>query len=335
MLDGCQTLYERHKLITYPRSDNRFLPFEHYNQRFDLLKSMCSNLSLFDKDLASQLQQADLTVQPKCFNDKKIGAHHAIIPTLKIIKTLSLTNIEQNIYQLIARQYAMQFFENFENQHQNIECEIEKGLFKHQRSQCLNMGWKNISVFSTKNENTPIINLKLNDEFKCIDSQILEKNTQPPQPFSDATLLKAITGISRFVSDAKLKSVLKETDGIGTEATRASIIELLFKRGYLIRTTNSIKSTSLGQALIANLPEHLAKPDVTAKWEIQLKQIENKTFTYQQFIEPLCEQLVELVDWCQQPCLQSYPTDAKSNVKNFKKYNKKTTKSNYKNKKTS
>ena len=197
------------------------------------------------------------------------------------------------------------------------------------------MGWKSISAFSTKNENTPIIELKERDNFSCIDSNILEKNTHPPQPFNDASLLKAITGISRFVSDSKLKSILKETDGIGTEATRASIIELLFKRGYLIRKNNSIQSTSLGKALIANLPEHLAKPDVTAKWEIQLKQIENKTFSYQQFIEPLCEQLIELVDWCKQPCLQSYPADSKSNVKNFKKYKKKPVKSKFKNKKAS
>ena len=197
------------------------------------------------------------------------------------------------------------------------------------------MGWKEISAFSTKNENTPIINVKQGECFTCIDSKILEKETQPPKPFNDATLLKAITGISRFVSDSELKSVLKETDGIGTEATRASIIELLFKRGYLIRKNNSIESTALGKALIANLPEHLAKPDVTAKWEIQLKQIENKDFSYQEFIGPLCNQLVELVDWCKQPCLQAYPSDGKSNVKNFKKYKKKPVKSSYKKKKAS
>ncbi|BCE02591.1 DNA topoisomerase III [Marinicellulosiphila megalodicopiae] len=319
VLDTCQSLYEKHKLITYPRSDNRFLPFEHYQQRHNVFKSFIHNINLFDQDLCKKFEQADLTKQPKCFNDKKIGAHHGIIPTVKSLRSASLSQHEKNIYQMIARQYAMQFFDLFQSQHQNIECEIQKGIFKHQRSQCVQMGWKTISVFETKKDDADILKININDEFTCTDAQVLEKHTQPPQPFTDATLLKAITGISRFVSDQQLKSVLKETDGIGTEATRASIIELLFKRGYLIRSNNKIRATDLGKALIANLPEHLAKPDLTAKWEIQLKQIENKEFSYNDFIGPLCTELTELVSWCHQPCKQAYPVGPKNNVKRFKK----------------
>ena len=130
---------------------------------------------------------------------------------------------------------------------------------------------------------------------QCHDAQIQEKHTQPPQYYTDATLLAAMTGISRYVKDKDIKKILKETDGLGTEATRAGIIELLFKRGFLARNAKQIRSTELGQAMIAMLPESLTLPDRTALWESHLAQIANKECTYQMFMDPLLSQLGEFV----------------------------------------
>ena len=97
--------------------------------------------------------------------------------------------------------------------------------------------------------------------------------TQPPQPFTDATLLAAMTNIARFVSDPKLRKTLRETDGLGTEATRAAIIETLFRRDYLVRESRHIRSTEKGRSLIHALPEAISQPDMTAVWEATLEEI--------------------------------------------------------------
>jgi DNA topoisomerase-3 len=120
--------------------------------------------------------------------------------------------------------------------------------------------------------------------------------TQPPKAFSDASLLAAMTGIARFVQDAELRKVLRDTDGLGTEATRAGIIELLFKRGFLQRQGKQIHATEAGKALIAALPDELSRPDMTAHWESQLDAISRKAFTYQGFMQPLEQALPQLIE---------------------------------------
>jgi len=105
-----------------------------------------------------------------------------------------------------------------------------------------------------------------------------------------------MTGIARFVKDPEIKKILRETDGLGTEATRAGIIELLFKRQFLTRQGKSIRSTPIGQNLILSLPESVSMPDMTAHWELQLEEISKKEFSYQQFMYQLNSSLLSLVD---------------------------------------
>ena len=129
----------------------------------------------------------------------------------------------------------------------------------------------------------------------CHQGEIADKQTQPPAYFTDATLLAAMTGISRFVADKALQAVLKETDGLGTEATRASIIELLFSRQFLRREGKQIRATELGKALIRVLPESTTLPDRTARWEQQLNRISERQLKYQGFMQPLEQELQQLV----------------------------------------
>ena len=129
----------------------------------------------------------------------------------------------------------------------------------------------------------------------CERGEVVNKKTQPPKPFTDATLLSAMTGIARFVQDKELKKILRETDGLGTEATRAGIIELLFKRGFLIKKGRNIHSTEAGRILIQALPDIATQPDMTAHWEAQLNDISQKQATYQQFMHSLSQMLPDLV----------------------------------------
>ncbi|MNE48703.1 DNA topoisomerase III [Lelliottia amnigena] len=135
-----------------------------------------------------------------------------------------------------------------------------------------------------------------NDELLCEKGEVIERQTQPPRHFTDATLLSAMTGIARFVQDKDLKKILRATDGLGTEATRAGIIELLFKRGFLIKKGRYIQSTDPGRALIHSLPELAARPDMTAHWESILTKISEKECRYQDFMQPLVGTLFDLIN---------------------------------------
>ena len=130
----------------------------------------------------------------------------------------------------------------------------------------------------------------------CTDGRLHEKQTSPPKHFTDATLLGAMTGIARYVADPEIKKVLRETDGLGTEATRAGIIELLFKRGFLIKHGKEIHATEVGRRLILALPEVMVLPDMTAHWESQLEAIAEKRISYKQFMTPMLDGLNSLVE---------------------------------------
>ena len=134
------------------------------------------------------------------------------------------------------------------------------------------------------------------DELLCEKGEVVERQTQPPRHFTDATLLSAMTGIARFVQDKDLKKILRATDGLGTEATRAGIIELLFKRGFLTKKGRYIHSTDAGKALFHSLPEMATRPDMTAHWESVLTQISEKQCRYQDFMQPLVGTLYQLID---------------------------------------
>ena len=292
VLDICQKLYETHKLITYPRSDNRYLPNEHYNDRFKVMSAIAHHLL----EYAEKPEAVDPNIRNRCWNDQKVEAHHAIIPTAKQ-GNVQLTENEKWIYQLIARQYLMQFCPDAEYRKGQIQLEIAGGKFSASSRSLLTAGWKSLLGREDSDEvMLPLLPVvKKGQVLHCDSGEIVSKKTQPPRYFTDATLLSAMTGIARFVQDKRLKKVLRETDGLGTEATRASIIELLFKRGFLIKRGRNIHSTEAGRILISALPETATLPDMTAHWEMQLTDISKKQASYQQFMHELVTQLPSLL----------------------------------------
>ncbi|SFE94992.1 DNA topoisomerase-3 [Phytobacter palmae] len=292
VLDICQKLYETHKLITYPRSDCRYLPEEHYAGRHAVMNAIGAHAP----DLLPQpVVNADL--RNRCWDDKKVDAHHAIIPTARSTK-VNLSEGEANVYNLIARQYLMQFCPDALFRKCQIDLDIANGKFIAKARFLAEAGWRTLlgaKERDEENDGTPLPVVAKGDELLCEKGEVVERQTQPPRHFTDATLLSAMTGIARFVQDKELKKILRATDGLGTEATRAGIIELLFKRGFLSKKGRYILSTEAGRALIHSLPEMAARPDMTAHWESVLTQISEKQCRYQDFMQPLVGTLHELI----------------------------------------
>lgn len=293
VLDLCQRLYETHKLITYPRSDSRYLPEEHFAGRHAVMNAIASHVPELQ-----QVAAVDPDKRNRCWDDKKVDAHHAIIPTARA-GNINLSDDERKIYTLVARQYLMQFCPDAMYRKCVIDLDIANGKFVAKARFLAEAGWRALlgaKERDDEDEGSPLPVVAKGDELLCEKGELMERQTQPPRPFTDATLLSAMTGIARFVQDKDLKKILRATDGLGTEATRAGIIELLFRRTFLYKKGRYIHSSEAGRALIHCLPEIAARPDMTADWEATLTQISEKTRRYQDFMQPLVGTLYQLIE---------------------------------------
>lgn len=297
VLDICQQLYEKHKLITYPRSDCQYLPTDHIND----IPSVINAIKSVSSKLATSIIPTDLKRKSRVWNDKKVSAHHAIIPTSKGSPTGKLSSNEERIYELVARQYIAQFYPDFEYSDKQIDTEIAGGLFISKQKDILINGWKDLFQKSNQDKgDSEFSSVKLpyvsaGDIINCLNGELIEKNTTPPKHFTDATILAALTGISRYVTDTHIKKLLKDNDGLGTEATRAGIIDLLFKRQFLTRKGKDIRATDVGRKLITALPLQISQPDMTALWESQLESISNQKVNYKSFIIGVEDNLKQLI----------------------------------------
>ncbi|PKI07454.1 DNA topoisomerase III [Shewanella sp. 11B5] len=307
VLDTCQSLYERHKLITYPRSDSRYLPKEQHALAPKVLDALLKGAS----GLIEGCESPNSKLKSKAWDDTKVDAHHAIVPTEKVANLAALSSNEAKLYQHVARQYLAQFYPAYIYAETAVEVTIAGGLFTTKARQDKALGWKQLfkrtatvnqassNSTSSDDDNDDAVQslppLVKGQILHCQRGELLQKMTQAPKHFTDATLLGAMTGISRYVTNSEIKKILKETDGLGTEATRAGIIELLFKRGYLIRQGKSILATPVGVGLIRSLPESATTPDMTALWENSLDAISQKRLKYDAFMQPLLSQLDGLI----------------------------------------
>lgn len=321
VLDLCQSLYEKHKLITYPRSDCRHLPKEHWTQAGEVVAAIANNV----KEMAAAVNHADLSLRSKAWNDSKVDAHHAIIPTPKQAALNALSSHEMKVYQLIARQYLMQFYPAAIYAEAKLVFNIAGGEFIAKGRQLLSAGWKALTGLQEEQEQgiDKVPPLPMGTVLECREGEIKAKQTEPPRYFTEATLLQAMTGIARFVADKELKKILRDTDGLGTEATRAGILDTLFKRGLLLRDNKLIKSSEAGRGLIHALPCEATYPDMTAHWEYQLQAIAEKGQAYQPFMQTLqgrLQQLIQQVKSAPVPVsLQSLPTVSKPAFKRLRR----------------
>ncbi len=294
VLSAAQSLYEKHKAITYPRSDCRHLPEEHFAEAPKVVRAISESVASLKEAVAG----SDPGRRSKAWDDRKVSAHHAIIPTPRTVPFGQLTSYERNVYELVARQYLMQFYPAAVYALGKLVFEIAGGTFIAKGRLLKEPGWRALLGGKAKadaDSGTVVPKLPKGAELTCREGQIFDKMTEPPKPFTEATLLQAMTGIARFVTDASLRKILKETDGLGTEATRSTIIEGLFMRSLLRRERKSIHATPAGRGLIHALPESAAYPDMTALWEQTLGEIATDKDGYKPFMDALVANVAELL----------------------------------------
>ena len=328
VLDACQALYEKHKLITYPRSDSRHLPKDHYKQR----EQVCAAIGNNDKQLSSAVTNADLTLKSRAWNDSKVDAHHAIIPTPKSSGSAGLSGFEEKVYHLISRQYLMQFYPAAVYAEAELVFDIAGGVFVAKGKQMLFAGWRVLlGKPQTQNSDEDVANkvppIKYGEVHTCREGEIKHKMTEPPKYFTEATLLQAMTGIARFVEDKELKKILRDTDGLGTEATRAGILDTLFKRQLLVRNGKNINASEAGKGLIHALPNEASYPDMTAHWEFQLQGMTERTCSYRPFMAALETKVLNFMQGVQQGPVPDSLRTLKSPTKSPFKRRRKTKKS--------
>ncbi|WP_235042141.1 DNA topoisomerase III [Vreelandella profundi] len=285
VLDICQRLYERHKLITYPRSDCRYLPEEHLQLAQRSLTGACQN----DETLGQWLKGADFTLRSKAWNDKQVGAHHAIAPTGKAVDFSQLSATEGHVFRLVVRNVMAQFYRPLRIFEVKAEFTVLNEAFRARGQSILDPGWK--PLFTTKEEAPPLPTLSQGEPCQALGAGVEERETRPPEPFNDASLIKAMMNIGRYVDDLAVRRTLRDTDGLGTEATRAGIIETLVQRGYLVRQQKALRATKLGCALIAALPSAVSTPERTALWEQRLRAISERQDDATAFQQALLDDL--------------------------------------------
>ncbi|GAB3339954.1 DNA topoisomerase III [Chromohalobacter beijerinckii] len=289
VLDICQTLYERHQLITYPRSDCRYLPEGHFAAARQTLSTACAN----DDTLAGWLRGADFSRRSRAWNDKQVGAHHALAPTGRPFDAARLSNDEANVFRLIARNVLAQFYPPLETRDVKAEFSILGERFRAQGQEVLVRGWK--PLFTTRDEAPALPALREGETARVQACAVEDRQTRPPEPFSDASLIKAMMNIARYVDDDAVRRTLRDTDGLGTEATRAGILETLITRGYVIRQQGALRATRTGRALIQALPDTATRPERTALWEQRLAEIAEGNADATAFLDTLVGDVHQLL----------------------------------------
>ncbi|HFP7606560.1 TPA: DNA topoisomerase 3, partial [Campylobacter jejuni] len=308
-LEITQNLREKHKAITYNRSDCQYLPETMFEQAPNILNIIKENLNSND-EIQALIASSDLTIKSKAFNDANISAHYGIIPTQNKISS-QLTQDELVVYNLIAKRFIIQFFHPREYQTSTINLEVNQRIFTATQNKTTKSGfrslWQNVDSEEEQENNENDINdlsiLKNGDIAKCSLIQIEKKQTKPRPYYTMTTLLKDLNSVAKYVSDERIKKLLMEKDkdkkgesgGIGTPATRSNHIKTLIEREYIEVSKDKkqiIKSTKKGRDLIKLSPKSLITPDMTALWFEQQKMIEISELRREQFLEEITKEVI-------------------------------------------
>jgi DNA topoisomerase-3 len=253
------------------------------------------------------VNRADQSARSRAWNDAKVTAHHAIIPTVVALGGAHLAPAERGLYDLIARRYLAQFYPPAEWHETRIELVVAGERFLAAGREKITDGWRELVTARAPGEAEgegkdpdPIAGQSLppvedGEVIVCDDAAVVDRQTKPPKRFTDAALVQAMTGIARFVDDPTIKRLLNDTDGIGTPATQAPIIQTLFDRRFIEKRGRQVHSTAVGRGLIQALPAVATKPDMTALWEAAMRRIADGQMRLDEFLHVVLKQLRELV----------------------------------------
>ena len=303
-LNIVQSLYEK-KFTTYPRVDTQYLPDDVYPKCPQILngvyQSLIAGQSVY-APLVKPLGGKPLPKTKKVFDASKVTDHHAIMPTAVPIR--GLTDIEQNVFDLIARRFIAVFYPDCRFSTTPVQGKVEDVTFKVSGKEILDPGWRKVYGKEAKQQTDD--EARKTDEERVLpqftvgesgphEPTLTEKHTTPPKYYTEATLLRAMETAGKFVEDEELRAALKE-NGIGRPSSRAGIIETLFKRRYIRRERKNLVATPTGIGLIDIIREELLKScELTGIWEKKLRDIEHQRYDAAQFVAELKQQITDIV----------------------------------------
>lgn len=296
-LKTIQSLYEK-KVATYPRVDTTYLTDDVYPKCGQILNSLVQY-----QDILQDIRGKRLKKSPKVFDNSKVTDHHAIIPTGQPLPS-GMTDAELKVFDLIARRFVAAFFPDCTFEQTTVKGKAGKVAFKASGKVIIDPGWK--KVFAKDDQSAPQEDSRKDDADNAVlppftpgesgphTPRTVKKTTQPPKYYTEGTLLKAMETAGATVDDEDLREALK-ANGIGRPSTRAAIIEILYKRGYICRERKSIRATEAGVQLISLIKEELLKSaKLTGIWEGKLRQIERGQYSAEEFIANIKQMISEI-----------------------------------------
>ncbi len=301
-LNIMQRLYENHKVLTYPRTDSRYLSSDVVGTLKERLKA-CS-VGLYRK-VAGPLINREIRADKRFVNDAKVSDHHAIIPTEQFVQLEHMTSDERKIYDLVVRRFAAVLLPAAEYEQTVLKAEAAGETFVAKGKTMKKSGW--LAAYEEEWEQEEetddlrdqiLPNVETGDQIPVLRYEIVEGKTKPPAPFNEATLLSAMENPVKYMTtkDAKAAKTLGETGGLGTVATRADIIEKLFNSFLMEKRGKDIFITSKAKQLLELVPEGLKQPELTADWEMKLSKIakgQMKASTFMREIDAYTQEIVE------------------------------------------
>jgi len=295
-----QQLYENHKIVTYPRTDSRYISEDIVPTLPERLKNIALGPYV---NLARTIIRNRPLITKRFVDGSKVSDHHAIIPTEQPAVLAKLSSDELKIYDLIVRRFMAVLSPPFEYEQTTVKAVIKEEFFTARGKIVKIKGWKTIYDGSgslddeddeeEKTQTLPEINK--NDSLKSLSVKLIAGKTKPPARYTEATLLSAMEHPSKLIEDRKLREAMDQSHGLGTPATRAEILEKLFNSFYMNRQGKEIIPTSKGIQLINLVPEELKSPELTAQWEQQLTEISKGRAKSQVFLEGMRDYASQLV----------------------------------------
>ena len=318
-LKTAQSLYEKHKALTYPRTDSRFLPP-------DMIPRVVQTMKLlpeaYQQYVPGALPDGKLPVSRRTIDQTKVTDHHAIIPTAKKADPSKFSEDERKLYDMVARRLLAAFYPWCEYDATKIVTKVEDHLFRTTGKVIVNNGWHDVPPLENPpkarkkqaedgESESPLPPLQEGDERQVRSTRIREDKTKPPAPHTDASLLAAMEAAGKELDDEELVRQMKGS-GIGTPATRAAIIERLLKVGYAQRRGKTLNATDKGVMLIGVVPGELSSPELTGRWELALHEITDGKQDPGRFMDGIARMSSFLVNYARENAASvAFPTEEK------------------------
>ena len=299
-LNIMQRLYENHKVLTYPRTDSRYLTADVMGTIKERLQAI--NAGVY-REFAAPLIRRELPKKPAFVNDAKVSDHHAIIPTEQAPNYIHMSNEERKIYDMVVRRFLAVMYPAYEYEESVLTGEVAGEHFYARGTRSLHMGWKAVYENQSEDEeeeelkrqNLPV--MQKGQEFSISNIRLTEGKTKPPARFTEGTLIAAMENPVRYMESGnkEMAKTLGATGGLGTVATRADIIEKLFSSFLLEKKGEDIYTTAKARQLLELVPEDLRKPELTAEWEMKLSKIAEGKLSDRKFMNEIRTYSTDLV----------------------------------------